>query len=81
MLKSKYMVLSVSVSSHVYNLSASFIPLRMSHRKGMTLGFHRLATLGYGIFNRCDFGDTEGGSFPVVPSQQGAKRDAECSLQ
>lgn len=50
----------------MYNLSTSFIPLRMSNHKGMTLGFHKLDTLGYNIFSRCDFEDTERGSFTVV---------------
>jgi len=50
----------------MYNLSISFIPLRMSNRKGMTLGFHKLDTLRYNIFSRCDFEDTERGSFTVV---------------
>lgn len=81
MLKSKYIVLSISVNSHMYNLSTSFIPLRMSKHKGMTLGFHKLDTLGYNIFSRCGFEDTEGGSFTVVVSKQGAKIHVECSLK
>lgn len=81
MLKSKYIVLSVSVNSHMYNLSTSFIPLRMSNHKGTTLGFHKLDTLGYNIFSRCDFQDTERGSFTVVSYKQQAKIHVECSLK
>lgn len=81
MLKSKYIVLNVSVNSHMYNLSTSFIPLRMSNHKGMTLGFHKLDTLGYDIFSRCDFEDTGRGSFTVLLYKQRAKMLTECSLK
>lgn len=70
MLQSKYIVLSVSVNSHMYNLSTSFIPLRMGNHKGMTLGFHKFSALGFTIFSRCDFEDTERGSFTVLPPKQ-----------
>lgn len=81
MLQSKYIVLSVSVNSHTYNLSTSFIPLRMFNHKGMTLGFHKFSALGFTIFSRCDFEDTERGSFAVLSSKQRVKIHVECFLK
>lgn len=77
MLQSKYIVLSVSVNSHMYNLSTSFIPLRTGNHKGMTLGFHKFSALGHTIFSRCDFEDSERGSFAVLPP----KIHVECFLK
>lgn len=70
MLQSKYIVLSVSINRHMYNLSTTFIPLRMGNHKGMTLGFHKFSALELTIFSRCDFEDTERGSFSVLPPKQ-----------
>lgn len=49
----------------MWNLNASLIPLRISNHKGVTLDFHKLDALGYDIFSRCDFEDSERGSFTV----------------